>query len=573
MTTSNRAQRMIDGMSGMLKVNPSNLSGAIDVLVVKKADGTLCSTPFYVRFGKMQILKPKDKQVSILIDGVLKPVTMQLSHTGEAYFLEYETDTCCWEKPAVDVSEESTESTTAEYSICLQLLQDVDTKRANEIFDSQRVPHATIQSNPAILRNANGVFRINGKLYPGEVGLVMLASEPILGTSIPVSEITPQATNSTSETNGAPQSSSSGNAIECTMTSSPSTPSASPSAPSTSPSTPSTSPSAPSTSPSTPSPSPSTPSTSPITPLTSSSTPSTSPSTLPLSQSTTSNTSTSTVTPLSISGSGNQDTNTTTTTSSTSAATVPPSPTASTASASATKVKTQRPSTSLLAQLNLKPGMNHVTFSVTNGTSIRELYAAIYLVTAQSKLVVTDVDGTVTKSDFRGQLFTYLGQDWLHKSVAQLFTNISQNGYTVVYLTSRPIGQARQTRDFITSVTQTAGPANFLYTLPMGPIFTTPFRLFDAVDKEMIHKRPEVYKVECLQDIVQLFPENTNPIVAGFGNKKTDQSAYQIAGVPEDKIFLINSREEVEVHSVIKQGYTDLNSQVNDLFPPIPHSD
>ena len=49
-------------------LNPSTLTGAIDVIVVKRptedgADVELVSSPFHVRFGKWQVLRPADKKV------------------------------------------------------------------------------------------------------------------------------------------------------------------------------------------------------------------------------------------------------------------------------------------------------------------------------------------------------------------------------------------------------------------------------------------------------------------------------------------------------------------------------
>lgn len=41
-------------------VNAAYLTGAIDVIVVKQKDGTLKSTPFHVRFGKLGVLRTGD---------------------------------------------------------------------------------------------------------------------------------------------------------------------------------------------------------------------------------------------------------------------------------------------------------------------------------------------------------------------------------------------------------------------------------------------------------------------------------------------------------------------------------
>ena len=47
------------------ELNPANLTGAIDVIVVRQPDGTLKSTPFHVRFGKMGVLRPGDLQKKV----------------------------------------------------------------------------------------------------------------------------------------------------------------------------------------------------------------------------------------------------------------------------------------------------------------------------------------------------------------------------------------------------------------------------------------------------------------------------------------------------------------------------
>lgn len=46
-------------------INPSTLTGAIDVIVVKQEDGTLRCTPFHVRFGKLGVLRNQRNKVTI----------------------------------------------------------------------------------------------------------------------------------------------------------------------------------------------------------------------------------------------------------------------------------------------------------------------------------------------------------------------------------------------------------------------------------------------------------------------------------------------------------------------------
>ena len=46
------------------------------------------------------------------------------------------------------------------------------------------------------------------------------------------------------------------------------------------------------------------------------------------------------------------------------------------------------------------------------------------------------------------------GRDWAQSGVAQLFTKIRNNGYHIMYLSARAIGQASITKDYLQSVKQ-----------------------------------------------------------------------------------------------------------------------
>ncbi len=48
-----------------------------------------------------------------------------------------------------------------------------------------------------------------------------------------------------------------------------------------------------------------------------------------------------------------------------------------------------------------------------------------------TKLVISDVDGTITKSDLLGHLLPALGMDWSHAGISKLFTNVAGHGYQV----------------------------------------------------------------------------------------------------------------------------------------------
>ena len=76
-------------------INPSTLTGAIDVIVIQRPtdNGTteLACSPFHVRFGKWQVLRPSEKKVNVFVNGNPIPFNMKIGEAGEAFFV-FETD-------------------------------------------------------------------------------------------------------------------------------------------------------------------------------------------------------------------------------------------------------------------------------------------------------------------------------------------------------------------------------------------------------------------------------------------------------------------------------------------------
>jgi phosphatidate phosphatase LPIN len=82
-----------------------------------------------------------------------------------------------------------------------------------------------------------------------------------------------------------------------------------------------------------------------------------------------------------------------------------------------------------------------------------------------------------------------LGRDWSHSGIAELYTNITKNNYKLLYLTSRPIGQAGVTRGYINTLKQGEK------SLPKGPIFMSPNRLLTSLHQEVVLRRPDEFKI------------------------------------------------------------------------------
>ncbi|KAG5355463.1 Nuclear elongation and deformation protein 1 [Yarrowia sp. C11] len=229
--------------------------------------------------------------------------------------------------------------------------------------------------------------------------------------------------------------------------------------------------------------------------------------------------------------------------------------------------KTIRLTSDQLKSLDLKPGKNEVTFAVNNGKT--SCSAQLFYWKHDIPVVISDIDGTITKSDALGHLLTMMGRDWTHTGVAKLFSDIRANGYNIMYLTARSVGQADATRAYLGGVDQ------FGFKLPPGPVILSPDRTLAALKREVILKKPEVFKMACLRDIKSLFGEteySTNPFYAGFGNRITDALSYRSVGVPSSRIFTINSNAEVHMELLelagYKSSYVHIADLVDHFFPP-----
>lgn len=70
------------------EINGATLTGAIDVIVVEQPDNSFACSPFHVRFGKLGVLRSREKVVDIEINGEPVDIQMKLGESGEAFFVE-----------------------------------------------------------------------------------------------------------------------------------------------------------------------------------------------------------------------------------------------------------------------------------------------------------------------------------------------------------------------------------------------------------------------------------------------------------------------------------------------------
>uniref|UniRef100_A0A7N6AAP1 phosphatidate phosphatase n=1 Tax=Anabas testudineus TaxID=64144 RepID=A0A7N6AAP1_ANATE len=219
--------------------------------------------------------------------------------------------------------------------------------------------------------------------------------------------------------------------------------------------------------------------------------------------------------------------------------------------------KTLRLTSEQLMSLQLQDGPNDVVFSVTTqyqGTC--RCQGTIYLWNWDDKIIISDIDGTITRSDTLGHILPTLGKDWTHQGIGFL-------GNYFLYCSARAIGMADMTRGYLNWVNERGT------MLPMGPVLLSPSSLFSALHREVIEKKPEKFKVECLTDIKNLFYPNKQPFYAAFGNRPTDVFSYKQVGVPLNRIFTVNPKGElVQEHAKTNiSSYVRLGEIVDHVFP------
>lgn len=91
--------------------------------------------------------------------------------------------------------------------------------------------------------------------------------------------------------------------------------------------------------------------------------------------------------------------------------------------------RTLRLESSQLKNLNLEHGMNEARFSISTkfqGTAWCACH--IYLLKYNEKIVISDIDGTITKSDVLGHIIPAIGGTWAHTNIVDLYGRIQNNG-------------------------------------------------------------------------------------------------------------------------------------------------
>ncbi len=98
----------------------------------------------------------------------------------------------------------------------------------------------------------------------------------------------------------------------------------------------------------------------------------------------------------------------------------------------------------------------------------------------------------------------------------------------------------------------------------------SPDGLISSFKREVIDRTPQSFKIECLTQIVNLFPADEQPYFAGFGNKITDAISYESVGVNKGKIFIINEKGKIcQFNRLYKSSYSHMDNIVEEMFPHV----
>jgi phosphatidate phosphatase PAH1 len=228
--------------------------------------------------------------------------------------------------------------------------------------------------------------------------------------------------------------------------------------------------------------------------------------------------------------------------------------------------KSFKPPSDFFETIDLIPGLNILEYKFVGNFNKNYVISSrlyFYPYQSQNRILISDIDGTITRSDILGHVMPFVYQDWSQMGIAELYSHLFDRGYIIIYLSSRNIGLSNRTIKYLESVNQKG------YKLPPGPVILSSDSMIASLKREMILKNPETFKIGILRDIKKIFSHSlNNPLYAGFGNKDTDAVSYMVVGIPKKRIFTINCEGEIYVLKSDKiLSYTHLHQNINQIFP------
>ena len=216
-----------------------------------------------------------------------------------------------------------------------------------------------------------------------------------------------------------------------------------------------------------------------------------------------------------------------------------------------------------LEDMNLKDGMNEAAFVVEDLNL--KIPFAIYLLNQGNRLVFTDVDGTITTSDVKGFIGGTFGFDSHHQGAVALFEKVDKNGYTMIYLSARPMGAFNEdTRQYLF---ETLRPNDNGFYLPIAPLLLSNVLLLEGA---MEAADPSETKAATIKSIVDMFDLKEHVVSAGYGNQDSDAKAYVNSGIEERKVFIVNSSSKMVNYGTGEEtSYKEHVKNVDSMYPKL----
>ena len=195
-----------------------------------------------------------------------------------------------------------------------------------------------------------------------------------------------------------------------------------------------------------------------------------------------------------------------------------------------------------------------------------ELSFKIHILYQNDRMVITDVDGTITKSDIGGFIGgSILGRQVSHPGVVEFFERVSSQGYIVVYLTARPIAFDGVTREYLFGTLQNVSGLADHYSIPNGPLFLSPISAEAALTADA-----DVMKRRTIKSLLDLFDVKQDVVEGAYGNKNTDTEAYLESGIREDRVFQINETSKmINVGTRNISTYNLQKNTIDEYYPKI----
>lgn len=188
-------------------------------------------------------------------------------------------------------------------------------------------------------------------------------------------------------------------------------------------------------------------------------------------------------------------------------------------------------------------------------------FVNLFVWSSKDKVLISDIDGTITKSNTTGIFDTILTEQYAHchEGICQLYAaivgqvnnkdssgNDEETSTRVVYLTSRPVALASCTRRFLENLRQGGG-----HCLPQGPILGFHGNFTQLLWMELVSHRTQEFKADRLwKNLVQPFQEAGAPhhqdfLLGAFGNTLMDIQAYHMVGVGLQHSYLIEKSSKI----------------------------